>query len=161
MSDLFRIQVESNNGNSARLRVSIVSLDEVTFPLSAAFVMMLLEDEEAPGFARYEAWRRAAVDADERFNGEEHVLSITLLEYRGLPRAQGEPPAGMSLDDVDESDDPGVLGEALYEIVVDADGMLSHLEPGQVWDSTAYDEDGDGPVFLGAPGDPTRWERPS
>ena len=54
-----------------------------------------------------------------------------------------------------------MLGEALYEIEVDVEGMLAHLEPGDSWDSTAYDERGAGPLYLGEPGDPTQWQRPA
>lgn len=161
MSDLFRVKVEANEGNTVRLRLHIISLDEITFPLSPSFAMMLLEDEGAPGRKRFSRWLWDTIEADEWFNSSDHVVSITLLEHRGLPRAHGEPPAGMTHDDVDASEDPGVLGDALYEIVVDAEGMLAHLEPGDSWGSTAYDEAGHGPLFLGAPGDPTQWRKES
>ncbi len=87
-------------------------------------------------------------------------MSIRRLEKRGLPREQGEPPAGLNRDDVDDSEDPGVLGEALSEAVVDAEGMLGHLEVGDAWGTTADDEAGDGPLYLGGSGDPTEWRRP-
>jgi hypothetical protein len=159
MSDLFRVQVEACDGCTARLRLRILSLDEITFPVSPSFVMMLVEDESAPGHARYRAWTRAAYDADEDFSTSSRVVSIQLVEKRGLPRVQGEPPAGLTRDDVDASEDPGVLGEALYEIVTDGPGMLGHFAVGDTWGTTAYDEAGDGPIYLGESGDPTEWRR--
>lgn len=53
----------------------------------------------------------------------------------------------------------GVLGEALYELVVDAPGMLGHFAVGDAWETTAYDEAGDGPIYLGGSEDPTEWRR--
>jgi hypothetical protein len=159
MSDLFRVQVESCDGHTALLRLRILALDEVTFPLSPSFAMMLLEDESAPGHERYRAWQRGIYATDEDFDTAAHLVSIRLLEKRGLPREQGEPPAGMTRDDVDASEDPGVLGEALYEIVVDAEGMLGHLDAGDAWGTTAYDEAGNGPIYLGGSEDLTEWRR--
>ncbi len=49
MSDLFRVHVEARDGTTALLRLRILHLDEITFPVSPSFVMMLLEDESAPG----------------------------------------------------------------------------------------------------------------
>lgn len=161
MSDLFRVEVMGREARSVRLRLRILSLDEITFPLSPGFARMLIEDEGAPGYARYERWLNARCEIEEFFDAGEHFVAIRLLERRGLPRAQGEPPAGLSREDVDASEDPGLLGEALYEIVVDVEGMLAHLEPGDSWDSTAYDEAGTGPLYLGEPGDPTQWQRPT
>ena len=159
MSDLFRVHVEACDGCTARLRLRILSLDEITFPVSPSFVTMLIEDMSAPGHARRRAWTRAAYDADESFDPSAHVVSIRLVEVRGLPRVQGEPPAGLTRDDVDNSEDPGVLGEALYEIVTDGPGMLGHFTVGDAWGTTAYDEEGDGPIYLGGSGDPTEWRR--
>jgi hypothetical protein len=59
MSDLFRAQVEARDGSTTLLRLRIIHLDEITFPVSPSFVMMLLEDESAPGHERYRAWKRA------------------------------------------------------------------------------------------------------
>lgn len=159
MSDLFRVHVEARDAHTALLRLRILSLDEITFPVSPSFAMMLLEDESCPGHERYRAWRRGVYDADENFDIAAHLVSIRLVEKRGPPREQGEPPAGMTRDEVDESEDPGVLGEALYEVVVDAEGMLGHFEVGDAWETTAYDEAGDGPIYLGGSGDPTEWRR--
>jgi hypothetical protein len=159
MSNLFRVHVEARDGHTALLRLRIRHLDEITFPVSPSFVMMLLEDESCPGHERYRAWQRGVYATDEDFDTAAHLVSIRLLEKRGLPREQGEPPAGMTRDDVDESEDPGVLGEALYEIVVDAGGMIGHLEVGDAWGTTAYDEAGNGPIYLGGGGDPTEWRR--
>ncbi len=159
MSDLFQAHVESRDGSTAHLRLRIASLDEVTFPVSPSFAMMLLEDESAPGHERYRAWKREVYETDEDFDPAAHLVSIRLLEKRGLPREQGEPPAGMTRDDVDASEDPGLLGEALYEIVVDATGMLGHLDVGDAWGTTAYDEAGAGPIYIGGSEDPTEWRR--
>ena len=159
MSDLFRVQVESCDGSTAHLRLQILHLDEITFPVNPSFGMMLIEDESAPGYDRYRAWTREVHRTDEHFDPSARLVSIRLLEKRGLPRVQGEPPAGLTRDNVDDSEDPGVLGEALYELVVDAPGMLGHFAVGDMWDTTAYDEAGDGPIYLGGSGDPTEWRR--
>ena len=159
MSDLFRVHVEACDGRTAQLRLRILHLDEITFPVSPSFAMMLIEDESAPGHARYRAWTREVYKVDEDFSPSDHLVSIRLIEARGLPRVQGEPPAGLTRDEVDDSEDPGVLGEALYEVVVDAQGMLGHLEVGDAWGTTAYDEAGNGPIYLGGSGDPTEWRR--
>ena len=45
MSDLFRVEVMGREARSVRLRLRILSLDEVTFPLSPGFARMLIEDE--------------------------------------------------------------------------------------------------------------------
>ncbi len=159
MSDLFHVRVEAQNPRSVRLRLQILHRDEITFPLSPSFAMMLLEDESIASHADFERWRRARVDEDEWFASSDHLESIRLLEVRGLPREQGSPPHGLTWDQVDESEDRGLLGEALYEITVDIDGMLSHLGPGTAWESTAYDEAGDGPFYMGQPEDVRVWTR--
>jgi len=155
------VRVEARSDLTAQLRVQIISLDEVSFPLSRSFAMMLIEDESAPGHAGYRAWSRVACDSDESFDSCAHVVSIRLLEARGLPREHGSPPAGLTRDDVDASADPGILGEALYEIVVDAPGMHDHFEVGAVWGTTAYDEAGNGPLYCGGAEDPKEWRRSS
>lgn len=161
MTDLFRVTVEANEGLTVRLRLQIVFLYQFAFPLSPSFASMLIEDEGAPGSERFSQWWFAIIKTNAQFSASHHVVSVTLLEHRGLPRAAGQPPAGMTRDEVDASEDPGVLGEALYEVVVDAEGMLAHLEPGDSWGSAAYDYIDDGPTFFGEPGDPTQWLRAS
>lgn len=159
MSDLFRVHVEACDGTTARLRLRIINLDQVTFPVSRGFAMMLVEDESAPGHDRYRAWLREVSRTDVEFDAWAHLMSVRLIEKRGLPREQGKPPAGLTRDDVDDSDDRGVLGEALYELVVGASGMLGHLTVGDTWGTTAYDVAGKGPFYLGGSGDPTEWRR--
>lgn len=159
MSDLFRVRVESQGARSVRLRLQIIHPDEVTFPLSPSFAIMLIEDESMESHDDFERWQSARCDEDEWFYGIDHITSIRLLEVRGLPREQGSPPHGLTWDQVDDSEDRGLLGEALYEITVDIDGMLSHLRPGMTWGSTAYDEAGDGPIYTGQPDDVRAWTR--
>ena len=159
MSDLFSVCVESRDMLSARLRLQIVHRDEVTFPLSPSFVMMLVDDESLDTHRDFRRWESARADADEDWSSGEHLVSIRLLEVRGLPRAQREPPAGLGWDEVDASEDGGLLGEALYEITVDVEGMLAHLTPGMRWRSTAYDEAGRGPIYTGQAGEVQAWSR--
>lgn len=159
MSDLYTVIVEAQEARAVRLRLRIVHPDEITFPLSPSFARMLLADESMESYGDFRRWERARTAEDEWFNSEDHIQSVTLLEVRGLPRRQSEPPDGMTWEQVDESDDRGLLGEALYEIVVDVDGMLAHLTPGLSWQSTAYDEADEGPLFLGRPGDVRAWVR--
>ncbi len=161
MSDLFSVRVESREERSIRLRLQILHPDEVTFPLSTSFAMMLIEDESLDSHSELRAWQRAREAEDEWFNPSDHITEVRLVEVRGLPREQGEPPAGLTWDQVDESDEKGLLGEALYEIRVDVDGMLSHLKPGTSWNSTAYDELGHGPLYLGNEGDVREWVKES
>lgn len=159
MSDLFLVRVESQAPRSVTLRLSILHRDEVTFPLSPSFAMMLLEDESLASHADFRRWQQAREEEDESFSSVDHIEAIRLLEARGLPREQGEPPRGLTWEQVDESEDQGLLGEALYEIVVDIDGMLSHLSPGVTWTSTAYDEAGEGPFYMGQAEDVRAWSR--
>jgi hypothetical protein len=159
MSDLFHVRVESQDARSVRLRLQILHRDEITFPLSPGFAMMLLGDESIASHADFRRWERARADEDEWFSSGDHIESVRLLEVRGLPREQGSPPDGLTWDEVDESEDRGLLGEALYEITVDIDGMLSHLAPGTTWESTAYDEAGEGPFYLGQSDDVRAWTR--
>lgn len=161
MSDLFSVTVESREERSVKLRLRIIHRDEVTFPLSRDFAMMLLEEETLDTHDELRAWANARLDEDEQFDSIDHITAVRLLEVRGLPRKSGEPPAGLTWDQVDDSEDRGLLGEALYEIVVDVDGMLAHLKPGMTWDSTAYDELGDGPIYLGHEGDAREWVKAS
>ena len=159
MSDLFRVHVEACDGTTARLRLRIINLDQVDFPLSRGFGMMLVADESAPGHARWMAWQNEIAETDAEFDTWAHLTSVRLIETRGLPREQGKPPAGLTRDDVDESEDRGLLGEALYELVVDAPGMLGHLAVGDTWGTTAYDVAGKGSFYRGESGDPTEWRR--
>jgi hypothetical protein len=157
MSDLFSVRVESREERSILLRLQIQSPDEVTFPLSPSFAMMLIADESLDSHSELRAWTSAREDEDEFFNPSDHITAVRLIEVRGLPREQGEPPLGLTWDQVDDSEDKGLLGEALYEIHVDVDGMLAHLKPGASWSSTAYDELSDGPLYLGNEGDAREW----
>lgn len=159
MSDLFRVRVESQDARSVTLRLQIIHRDEVTFPLSPSFAMMLIGDESLASHDDFRRWERARAAEDEWFSSVDHIEAIRLLEARGLPREQGSPPQGLTWDEVDESEDRGLLGEALYEIVVDIDGMLSHLGPGATWGSTAYDEADNGPIYTGQPEDVRAWSR--
>ena len=159
MSDLFLVRVESQDTRSVRLRLQIIHRDEVTFPLSPSFAMMLIGDESMASHDDFSRWEQARVDEDEWFSSDEHIEAVRLLEARGLPREQGSPPHGLTWEQLDESEDQGLLGEALYEIVVDIDGMLSHLSPGAAWKSTAYDEAEQGPIYTGQPEDARAWSR--
>jgi len=159
MSDLFRVRVESQGPRSVTLRLQILHRDEVTFPLSPSFAMMLIEDESMASHADFKRWKEARADEDEWFSSVDHIKAIRLLEARGLPREQGSPPQGLTWVEVDESEDQGLLGEALYEIVVDIDGMLAHLRSGVTWTSTAYDEAAEGPLYMGGPDDVRAWSR--
>ena len=161
MSDLFSVRVESREERSILLRLQILHRDEVTFPLSPSFAMMLIADESLDSHSEFRAWQSAREAEDEWFDASAHITAVRLVEVRGLPRKQGEPPAGLTWDQVDESDDRGLLGEALYEIRVDVDGMLSHLKPGASWESTAYDELGSGPLYVGKEDDVREWVKES
>lgn len=159
--DLFKVDVLERSSLRVVMRLRIDSLDEVTFPLSRSFAMMLIDDEtELPeASAAFSAWHTVQEERDTSFAASLAITAVRLLEVRGLPRKHGEPPAGMSRADVDDSSDPGVLGEARYEITTDVPGMFDHLKPGDSWGSSAYDEGGEGPLFTGADGDPRAWER--
>jgi hypothetical protein len=161
MSDLFSVRVESREERSIRLRLRIIHRDEVTFPLSPSFAMMLIADESLDSHGELREWQSAREAEDESFNASDHITAVRLVEVRGLPREQGEPPAGLTWDQVDEREEEGLLGKALYEIRVDVDGMLAHLKPGASWSSTAYDEAGDGPLYLGNEGDVREWAKES
>jgi hypothetical protein len=157
MSDLFRIQVVALFPRAVHLRLQIIHRDEVTFPLSPSFAMMVIGDESLPSYETFRSWEQARSKEDECFSAQEHLVEIRLLQVRGLPREQGCPPAGHSWEQVDSSEDRGLLGEALYEMKVDLDGMLAHLQPGTTWCSTAYDEAGDGPLYTGHEDDLLFW----
>jgi hypothetical protein len=159
--DLFKVEVMERSEGRIVMRLRIDSLEEVTFPLSSSFAIMLVDDvtEMPEASSAFSSWVSAQEEKNELFLPRKTITAVRLLEVRGLPRVHGEPPAGMTRDDVDRSTDPGVLGEALYEITTDAPGMFDHLAPGDSWGSSAYDEMGEGPYYTGADGDPRAWER--
>ena len=154
--DLYEARVEDRNAQTVRLRLHIKSLDCVDFPVSRRFALMLLT--EGPGKKRFSAWMNAQ---DEELDYAHCVVSVELLEVRNLPREQGKPPAGMTRDDSDEKrkEDPGILGEALLAITVDAPGMLDHWDVGMTWGSTAFDEGYKGPVYDGRLNLAREWRR--
>jgi hypothetical protein len=155
-SDIYLVIVEARDDSTVRFRLQITHIHGVSFPLSPSFAMMLIADEGAPGFDAYRRWYEALARENEYFNPLEQVRAVRLFDPRGLPREPGPPPEDAERD----AAAPIVLGEAIYEIVVDAVGMLAHLEPGASWGSTAYDELGTGPEYFGRPEDPMEWERP-
>ena len=70
MSDLFLVRVESQDTRSVRLRLQIIHRDEVTFPLSPSFAMMLIGDESMASHDDFSRWEQARVDEDEWFSSE-------------------------------------------------------------------------------------------
>ena len=167
MSDLYTITVLARDGGSVDLRVDIVHPDVVDVPLSRSFVAMIVEDEWAPGAAAYKAWWKAWVARDPKASPRPLYRSVELIDLLWLPREQSAPPAGMTQEELDALDgctDPATgrsrLGSATLRVTVDDPGYVGHLEPGMSWSSTAWDEDGDGPITLGLPDDPRAWHRP-
>ncbi len=152
MSDLYDVEVLKREARLLRLRLDL-SRWETGVPVGPSFACMLLEDESAPGYEAGSRWRIDRCDADVNFNLHDHVVRVEVAVADGLPREAGKPSPGRDLDD------KGGCGFVELEIELDVDGALDHLEVGQRWGTTAYDELDDGVMFGGDVEDPRQWTR--
>lgn len=142
-TQLFRVKVLENAGNTAIFRLQIISGEQPDFYASKSFALMLLYDPivservtDAP-LAEHVTFDDTLDAAWVNAHGDDYIRSTRLFDVKNHPRTVDL--SALSAKQQREFWKSNRAPQASLEVVVTDPRWLAHLKAGDQWETAAYD----------------------